>query len=246
MPDEEKTGSGWTKPPKGKVKKPKSKANAHRRGNKHTIQRRQTAEKMFAELEAGAGIDKPPPEEPKLLDAHDYMFAGEPVPEMTPNEKRGCGGTYREEYARIARELCELGATDIVVARALGTSLSTMWGWQARHEEFFRAMIVGKGLPDEKVRRALYQRAVGYSYPKVEFKIIGGDVKALAKITHIPPDVAACNSWLRARDKEWNPATNVNLTSEESFRNLWTMVSQGQTIPVIEGSFTEIEDASAA
>lgn len=242
MPDEEKPGSGWTKPPKGRAKKPKDPKdttrgtpNAKRRGAKHTVQRRQNAEKIFAQLEAlikqreaDASLDPP------LVDASDYILSDEPVPEMTSNEKRGCGGTYREEYARIAQGMCELGATDIQVARALNVSLSTMWGWQARHESFFRAMILGKDLPDEKVIRALYNRAIGYSYPEVEFKVVNKEVRVLAKMTHIPPDTSACIAFLRSRRKEWNPAANLQVGGDQAFLQLWQMVAQGQTVPLID------------
>jgi hypothetical protein len=238
MSDEKTTGSGWTNPPKGRVKKlkkPPKNPNSTRRGAKHTVQRRQNAEKIFSELqelirqrELAAMIDPP------LVDANDYILSEEPVPEMTPNEKRGAGGTYREEYARIAQGMCELGATDLQVARALNVSLSTMWGWQARHEDFFRAMILGKDLPDEKVVRALYQRAVGYSYPEVEFKVVNKEVRVLAKMTHLPPDTGACVAFLRSRRKEWNPAANLQLGGDQMFMQLWQMVAQGQTAPMID------------
>jgi hypothetical protein len=242
MSDEEKRGSNWTRPPKGKAKKPRTnKATMQRRGREHAVNRRAKSEKIFAELEAELERRQNPPEDPPLMDATDLLPPGEPVEELRGLEKQGRGTTYRSEYARIAQSMCELGATDIQLARALGVSLSTMWGWQARHEEFFRAMIVGKDLPDEKVVRALYQRAVGYTYPEVELKTVRGEVKAFPKLTHIPPDVTACQAWLRARRRsEWNPAANLNLTSDESFQNLWLAVSQGQTMPMIDVTPTEV------
>jgi len=244
MSDEENTGSGWTTPPKGKAKKPKTtKANARRRGNKHTVQRRITAEKVNGELADGLHPHDAPREDIPLMNAFDLVPPGEMIPELTPDEKRGAGGTYREEFARIARTICELGGTDIEVATALGVSLSTMWGWQARYEDFFRAMIVGKDLPDERVIRALYQRAVGYTYPEFDLRVINHQLVVTPTLKHIPPDVGACNAWLRSRRKsEWNPAVNMELTGTDAFRNMWAMVAQGQLAPMIEGTAVEVED----
>lgn len=245
MSDEEKPTSGWTNPPKGKLsRKEKAKAAARRKGSNNTVRRRQTAEKVAAELEAG--LDEEQRAMPPLMDAFDLLPPPAPIPELTAQEKHDGGRgatTYREEYARIARMMCELGATDIQVAQALGVTLSTMWGWQSRHEEFFRAMIIGKDLPDEKVVRALYQRAVGYTYPEIQLKTVGGRLYTIPTLTHIPPDVSACMGWLRARRREeWSETKNLNLTSDETFKNLWLAVAKGQTLPMIDVDAEVVED----
>lgn len=252
--DDKPVGSAWTKPPKrprGRPRKttapvdengytktthPAAKAKKQAKGARDTVQRRATMEATRAEL--AAGEHKEPPFMPPLMDAMDLVLEEGPfIPELVGDEKkRGPGATaFREEYIRIARTLCELGATDIEVARALGVSLSTMWGWQSRYEEFFRAMIVGKDLPDERVIRALYQRAVGYSYPEIQIKTINGGLHVVPVVKHIPPDVQACNSWLRSRRRdEWSETKTLNLTSSESFQSLWQAISTGQILPMID------------
>lgn len=252
--DDKPQGSAWTNPPKrprGRPRKattpvdengytknthPAAKAKKQAKGARDTVQRRATMEATRAELDDGE--HKEPPTMPPLMDATDLVLEPGPyIPELVGDEKkRGRGVTaFREEYIRIARTMCELGATDIEVARALGVSLSTMWGWQSRYEEFFRAMIVGKDLPDERVIRALFQRAVGYSYPEIEIKVIAGQPHVIPMIKHIPPDVTACNSWLRSRRRdEWSNTQTLNLTSSESFQNLWAAISTGQILPMID------------
>jgi len=252
MSDEEKSKSAWTSPPKGKAKKPKgNKANAQKRGRRHTAQRHLTAERAFQELRDGKHPHEPQPG-PPLIEPGDYLPRGEPIPEASALQKQACmsgeaGTTYRSEYARIAKTICELGGTDVEVARALGVSMSTMWGWQSRHEEFFRAMIIGKDLPDERVIRSLYQRAVGYSYPDVEFKTHQGSVHVIPVMKHLPPDVGACQAWLRSRRKQdWNPASNLNLSADETFRNLWVMVAQGQVAPMLTQDIIDVTPEEAA
>lgn len=239
MPNDEKPGSSWTKPPK----KPKAtkktaeqklaqKAAAQKKGGEYTVKRRTTARKV-REDKAQGRLGTALGDEPALMNALDLLMPGEEVEELTGYAKQGRGPTFRHEYIRIAETICSLGGTDIEVARALGVSLSTMWGWQSRNEDFFRAMIVGKDLPDERVVRALYNRAVGYNYPQIDIKIVGGEAQAFPQIVHIPPDVNACKSWLRSRRRdEWSETTNLNLSSDELFKQLWTAVGQGQTLPM--------------
>lgn len=238
--DDKPVGSDWTRPPKrprGRPKKstdPVVKAAKQAKGARDTVRRRSTMQQVRGELDAGEHKDPPPI--PPLMDAMDLALEPGPfIPELFGRDKQAAGPAYREEYARIAQTMCELGATDIEVARALGVSLSTMWGWQARYEEFFRAMIVGKDLPDERVIRALYQRAVGYSFPEIQIKTLNGAMHVVPVIKHIPPDVTACTAWLRSRRRdEWSETKNLNLTSSESFQNLWLAISQGQVLPMID------------
>jgi hypothetical protein len=40
-------------------------------------------------------------------------------------------------YAKIAAQMCKLGATDADLAAAFGVTTVTIWNWQSRYEEFF-------------------------------------------------------------------------------------------------------------
>src|SRR6201999_255727 len=71
---------------------------------------------------------------------------------------------YTPDLARIAERLCRNGATDIEVADILGISVRTFYRWCLLHDEFTVAVRTGKDAADDRVERALYQRAVGYDY----------------------------------------------------------------------------------
>jgi transposase-like protein len=107
---------------------------------------------------------------------------------------------YKPEFARIAQRLCRNGATDIEVADILGISVRTFYRWCLLHDEFTAAVRVGKDAADDRVERALYQRAVGYEH--VAEKIVtpkGGGHVVVPYMVHIPADVRAALHWLAIR-----------------------------------------------
>jgi len=112
---------------------------------------------------------------------------------------------YKPEFAGIARRLCRNGATDIEVADILGISVRTFYRWCLLHDEFTAAVRVGKDAADDRVERALYQRAVGYDY--IAEKIVtprGGGPVVMPYTMHIPADVRAALHWLAIRrPKPW-------------------------------------------
>src|SRR3569623_209756 len=120
------------------------------------------------------------------------MSAGRPSP-------------YNPEFAGIARRLCRNGATDIEVADILGISVRTFYRWCLLHDEFTAAVRVGKDAADDRVERALYQRAVGYDY--IAEKIVtprGGGPVVMPYTMRIPADVRAALHWLAIRrPKHW-------------------------------------------
>jgi hypothetical protein len=129
------------------------------------------------------------------------------VKRAAPKRKRtGRPTKYLPIFAEQARVLCERGATDAELADVLRVSISTVRNWQAEHPEFLAAVRLGKELPDERVKRSLYQRAVGYSFDTVTI-FAPTTTRGPAIVEHrehCPPDVGAQKLWLtnRCRD-EW-------------------------------------------
>jgi len=128
---------------------------------------------------------------------------------------------YKPEFARIAQRLCRNGATDIEVADILGISVRTFYRWCLLHDEFTAAVRVGKDAADDRVERALYQRAVGYEH--VAEKIVtpkGGGHVVVPYMVHIPADVRAALHWLAIRrPRPWarmpEPPTDIaNIIAE--------------------------------
>lgn len=96
------------------------------------------------------------------------------------------------------------GATDYDLANFFQVDMTTIWRWQSAHPEFCNSIKVGKGAPDDRVERSLYQRAVGYSYNAVKIMQFQGQVVKEEYVEHVPPDPGAAMQWLKnRRPKEW-------------------------------------------
>ena len=82
-----------------------------------------------------------------------------------------------EQHCKIAKKMCQLGATDNDIAEALGVATCTLYRWRNEHEEFREALKVGKDKADDRVEMALYRRAVGYTHEAVKvFQFQGSEV----------------------------------------------------------------------
>lgn len=122
----------------------------------------------------------------------------------------GAPTDYRPEYAREAEKLCTLGATDLELADFFEVHVSTIYRWKATHKEFCEALIAGKEAADDRVERALYHRAVGYTFDAVKIMQNAGQPLVVPYREHEPPDVGAAMSWLKnRRPDKWRDKVEV-------------------------------------
>lgn len=127
---------------------------------------------------------------------------------------------YNEEYhVDWAWSLALKGATDEEIAEAFHISVRTLHRWKKTHPELLTALEEGKDVADAKVKRSLYQRAVGYEAKEVT-QIIEQDPatgtqrvsKTQVTTKHIVPDTMACMYWLNNRSKgEFSQRQEVTL-----------------------------------
>lgn len=128
--------------------------------------------------------------------------------------------TYNEKYhVDWAWSLALKGATDEEIAEAFHISVRTLHRWKKTHPELLTALEEGKDVADAKVKRSLYQRAVGYEAKEVT-QIIEQDPatgtqrvsKTQVTTKHIVPDTMACMYWLNNRSKgEFSQRQEVTL-----------------------------------
>lgn len=118
---------------------------------------------------------------------------------------------YNGSYAEEARGLARLGATLSDLAEHFGVPLAQVTLWSVCHSDFAAALQMGKAEADDRVERALYSRAVGYTFDgeKVQYVNGGEDREGRWERTatreHLPPDPSACTTWLRNRRPDlWN------------------------------------------
>jgi len=107
---------------------------------------------------------------------------------------------YKEEYVDQARKICEqFGATDYELSVFFGVSERTIYRWKVAHPEFCQALKMGKEVPDDRVEKALYHRALGYTHEEEHLFHYQGEVIRAETVKHYPPDVTACLAWLNNR-----------------------------------------------
>lgn len=119
-----------------------------------------------------------------------------------PVNKGGRPPKYQAAYAQQAKSLAMLGLTDIRLAAFFGVNEATIYRWKHDHPAFREALQAGKDEVDAKVASALFHRAVGYSHPDVDIKVVNGEIVQTPLIKHYPPDTGAATFWLINRQPE--------------------------------------------
>ncbi|MGH6616855.1 helix-turn-helix domain-containing protein [Sphingomonas sp.] len=109
--------------------------------------------------------------------------------------------TFKSDYVRQAQELYAHGLTDRELAEAFGVSRSTIFRWRAAYPEFAEATKLGKDVADDRVERALYERAIGYEEEAVSvYRPAGGEQPVIVRHKReVRPDITAALQWMRAR-----------------------------------------------
>src|SRR6516165_675532 len=151
--------------------------------------------------------------------------SGKPLPKRGKRgaplgNERACGNPgggrrskFMASYAGIARKACERGMTDQEVADLLGVNPSTLYRWRAQYRQFSRAFRLGKELANNRVERALYERAIGYDYEVEKQIMTRHGPQMLRWREHLPPDVTAALAYLKNRRPDrWRDTHRIEHT----------------------------------
>jgi hypothetical protein len=178
----------------------------------------------------------------------------------TSSIRVGRPSRYKAEFAKMARHLCKLGATDADLADAFEVSVVTIDNWKTRHPEFLGS-LKSKEEADNCVERSLYARATGYTYDAVKiFHTKDGKIIKVPYTEHVPPDVTACIFWLKnRRPSEWRDVQAVDAAvghyiisdrpmSEQEWIEAYTKVTPALPQPSVDdekpGNRNGIEEGS--
>ena len=113
-------------------------------------------------------------------------------------------------YARIAKEMCRLGATTADLARAFDVTLNTIALWQTTHNEFSEACRIGTEEATDRIELSLYQRACGYEYIETKTFKYRGEITIVERLKHVLADVNACCFWLcNRRPDRWKDPKRI-------------------------------------
>ena len=119
--------------------------------------------------------------------------------------KKGLPGRpskYKPEYDQQAVKLCLLGATDKDLADFFEVNEDTINEWKRVHSSFSVSVKNGKEQADAEVATKLYHRALGYSHPEVDIKVIDHQIVMTDIVKHYPPDATSAIFWLKNRQKD--------------------------------------------
>ena len=115
--------------------------------------------------------------------------------------KIGRPSDYREEFTRIARSLCLLGAKNTEIAAALGVNPSTLDRWMSEKIELREAVKEGRLHADAVVASSLFRNATGFTGPDGKY--------------HWPETVAQI-FWLKNRRPDlWRDAHRHEVTGKD-------------------------------
>lgn len=118
--------------------------------------------------------------------------------------------SYKPEYCEQAVKLSKMGATDAEMADFFEVAISTLNLWKIKHTEFSESLRVGKEIADKRVVDSLYQRAMGYTHPEVDIRVVEGAIVKTDLVKHYPPDTTAMIFWLKNRDpSNWRDKTDI-------------------------------------
>ena len=120
---------------------------------------------------------------------------------------------YKQEFAEQSRKLCLLGATDAELAEFFEVEESTLNNWKHAHPEFMESIKKGKSQADADVADRLYQRAMGFTHPEVDIRVVD-HVIVQTPITKIyAPDPTAAIFWLKNRQRaKWRDKVEQEIT----------------------------------
>lgn len=125
-----------------------------------------------------------------------------PAAKKPPRRGKPGGGSdssYEPRYDLTAAVLARKGATLAEIAEALGVCARTVDTWVAQFPTFKAAIETARVEADDRVERALYERAIGYTHPAVRHFHTNGQILEAHYEEHYPPDTAAASLWLRNR-----------------------------------------------
>lgn len=123
-------------------------------------------------------------------------------------------GEERRHFIEKLNALSFMGATDVDIAIVMGVSVDTVGYWRGAYPDLAEAMRVPAETANERVERALYHRAKGYSYPSEKIFQQDGQVIRVPTIEHVPPDPKAIEMWLYNRSDKWRGLKEQLITAK--------------------------------
>ena len=163
------------------------------------------------------------------------------------NRGGGRPSLYKSRYVEIAQRMCAQGATRDDLADRFGVNVKTIDAWIFEHEEFSGACKVGQAVADDRVERALYEKAIGFTYDSEKLMVLDSMIYREPIKVYVPPDRGAAEFWLRNRRKDqWKDAKKLetSLAEEDPFLTFLKSINGKVLRPVDNPPAVDPPDAS--
>src|SRR5215472_3627517 len=92
-----------------------------------------------------------------------------------------------KRHPELAKFMASRGATVAEFADAVGVTDRTVRNWFAAYPEFAKAFKGNAAAFDERVERALVERALGYEMDSEEIRAVNGEIVRVPVRKHFPP-----------------------------------------------------------
>ena len=129
-------------------------------------------------------------------------------------------GEHRVDMLRRAKECGRAAMHDYEVAQEFGVSHITISRWISEDPVFAEALQLGQDLATARVEKALYHRALGYSYrsEKIMTRTLpdgGSEIVRVPVVEHVPPDKTCMIFWLKNRRPDlWRDVMDHNVQGQ--------------------------------
>lgn len=137
--------------------------------------------------------------------------------------------TYHEEFPRLVGVLILVGGILNDAADLLGVSVQVVEVWMKKYPDFVGSIKRASQNADERVKRSLYERAMGYEHRAVKIFYNPEQGPVCVPYTEkYAPDTGAMAFWLKNRDPDnWRERREgeTNTTAEEAQRILREQVA---------------------
>ena len=132
--------------------------------------------------------------------------------------KKGEGGRPTKKNFPMSQieTLYSLGLTDEKVGLVLDVSVETIRTWKMKDKNFLAALTKGKEEADNRVVRALYERACGFELIEDDIRVVDKSVEVTPILKKYPPDTNAIKFWLTNRQKqEWRDKQDIEVGGKD-------------------------------
>lgn len=170
--------------------------------------------------------------EPTQAEIDAAFIANGGIPKSQPDKPKSNAGRptdYDKIDLSLIKKYADAGLSNEQIAQLTGICIATLYNYQRDYPEFLEALKGGKENPDDRVERALFERAIGYVAPeeKVFYDSNTGTIASQTVLKHYPPDTAAAFIWLKNRrgDKWKDKSVDENLQPQDIGKSLETIAN---------------------